>query len=830
MSVVFKRSHPASTDGSPAAREAARGSRPRPRRFGAIVLSGMLLAGLGVMGGALLLSPSSASAAEARRAPQSVIDWSNAVWNAAKASDSARVDELLSKPPEDIDGAALKRLRELVEHRNENIRATQRSIEEEIGRKRAELRRALDANDMTRAMLAAANLKFLCKEWVCELEQADVAEAIRRAEQIAERAEQEGDLLLAQEMFFRLRGLYESTTEAAKYRQWDARLDTISRRIGLMASYAPKQLAELRTIASNRVRASARAAAQAAADEAIAEGREPDASTQSALKEAEEEAQLARFQPTGDEWRDEVRSINEGMLTESLRRLAGDHVSNTGWMPLLAGSLDAMELLGSTPALSETFPKLGDETARARWLEAVKAQQARLAATGPESVGRRTYESMLAALRSANRDSLELPEEVLLKEFGDGATHVLARDQEDPYSEIIWPERVRRFRQSVDGKLIGVGIQIRFDDKRDIMVSMPLEGSPAMRAGIRPEDRIVAVDGEPTLGWSLNRAVDKITGRAGEAVALTVRRADESAENGERLITFSLERQPIKLRSVHGWWKDSLDRDGNPVWRWYIDPDASIGYVRLTSFTEESIADFNAALRQMESQGGPLRGLILDLRSNPGGLLQSAVEFVNMFVERGEIVSCQDRLGQKVPRMTRSAQPHRAVRKGLPLVVLINEGSASASEIVAGSLRAHGAAVVVGQRTFGKGSVQEVASVSVPGADAQVKYTTHHYVLPGDGGMGPGRLVHKKPGATDWGVDPHLQVRMSPDQIERSTRLRNEADSIDDQPVAGAAKDRPDVNDLLTKGYDPQLETAVLVLGARVLRDLEEARIAKGTP
>jgi len=762
--------------------------------------------------------------------PQSVIDWSTAVWDAAMASDAATVDELLASPPAEVEGGLLVRLKELVALRNEHARTTGENIELEIARKRAELRRALDAKDLTRAMMAAAHLKILCQTWVCELENKDIAEALRLAEAEATQAETEGDLLLAQEMFFRLRGLYESTTEAERYRHWDGRLDKVSRRIGLLAAYAPMQLNELRKVAISRQRAAALAAAKDAAAEADAEGRELDAATKAALKLSEEEEEFARITPTGNEWRDEVQSIVGPMLTESLRKLASEHVSNTGWKPLLGGSLESMELLGSTPALGETFPKLADAKAREHWLAVVAAQNERLAAMGPEDVGRKFYESILRNLMEANKESLELPDEVLLKEFGEGATHTLARDQEDPYSEIIWPDRLRRFRQSVDGKLIGVGIQIRHDDKREIMVSMPLEGSPAMRAGVRADDRIVAVDGESTLGWSLNRAVDKITGKAGETVELTVRRT--GAEGGSELVPFKLERQPIKLRSVHGWRKESLDSDGNPVWSWYIDPDAGIGYIRLTSFNEESFVDFMTAAQQMRSER-PLRGLILDLRFNPGGLLQSAVDFVNLFVDRGEIVSCQDRLGHKVPRMTRSAQQNRAFLKGLPVVVLINEGSASASEIVSGSLRAHGAAVVVGQRSFGKGSVQEVAPVSVTdrasstAREALVKYTTHHYVIPPEGGQGPGRLVHKKPGAADWGVNPHLAVRMSPDQIEKSTKLRTDADAIDESSTEAAAKERPDVNELLLKGLDPQLETALLILEARVLRDVEAARLAR---
>lgn len=798
----------------------------------ATAASGMLFAGTFAVAPAAAQG-ASAPAASAPHADATVVEWSNAVWAAAQRSDLAKVDELLANPPAAAGDVELARLRERIEQRREHHRTTGERIDQEIARKRAELRRGLDAGDLSRAMVAAATLKYLCKEWSCELENKDIAEAIRRTEEAAAKADAEGDLLMAQELFFRLRGLYESTAEAERFRRWDGQLDRVSRQIALLASYAPKQLNELRKTASARRMVSERNAAKDAAAEAEREGREVDSATKAVLDRKDEELELA--EPTGEEWRDEVRYITEPMLLQALRKLAAEHVDNTGWKPLLAGSLDALELFGSTAALSETFPKVGDPEARATWLAAVRAYQKKLQDLDPEQAGRPFYREMLKELRAVNSASIDIPEEVLLKEFGEGATHVLGRDKEDPYSEIIWPERLRRFRQAVDGKLIGVGIQIRHDDKREIMVTMPLEGSPAKRQGVKSEDRIVAVDGQPTLGWSLNRAVEKITGEPGQSVKLTVRRPGADGK-GDQTLDFELVRQAIKLRSVHGWWKKELDAAGDPVWDWYIDPDAGIGYVRLASFNEDSFADFMTAVQQMNSER-KLNGLILDLRSNPGGLLQSAVEFVNAFVDRGEIVSCQDRLGQKVAKMTRTAQPNRAFLRGLPIVVLVNEGSASASEIVSGSLRAHGAAIVIGQRTFGKGSVQEVAPITDKDAkdengevrgDALVKVTTQHYVIPPGPGETSGRLVHKKPGATDWGVIPHIDVKLSPEQLEKSIELRGEADSIDEGPAASEPKKRPDVKDLLVKGLDPQLEYALLLLEAKALPEQDGGKVAQG--
>ena len=214
----------------------------------------------------------------------------------------------------------------------------------------------------------------------------------------------------------------------------------------------------------------------------------------------------------------------------------------------------------------------------------------------------------MASILKANEATVNLPETALLHEFGEGATGVIARRYEDPYSEIIWPERLRRFKQQIEGNFVGVGILIRHDEKREIMVINPLEGSPAARAGLKPEDRIIAVNGQATTGWSLNRAVDLITGPAGETVTLTVRRAGES-----KPLEVPLVRESIKMRSVNGWRKKSLTDRGEPTWDWFVDPAMGIGYVRLTSFNEDTFEDFMRALDEMRRLH-PVNGLVLDLR------------------------------------------------------------------------------------------------------------------------------------------------------------------------------------------------------------------------
>jgi carboxyl-terminal processing protease len=409
-----------------------------------------------------------------------------------------------------------------------------------------------------------------------------------------------------------------------------------------------------------------------------------------------------------------------------------------------------------------------------------------------------------------NQTTLELPDAVILREFGDGAMADL-----DTYSEVIWPDKLRRFQQATQGNFVGVGILIRYSDKREIMVVNPLEGTPAYFAGVKPNDLIVEVNSESTVGWSLNDAVDRITGPKGTTVTIGLKREGE-----EGLLEIPITRDVIKIRTVKGWWKEDLDETGEPVWNWYIDPVSRIAYIRLTQFTEDSYDDLREAWRQITRDGEP-SGLILDLRHNPGGLLTSAVRVANLFLPgRASIVTGEDKDGRRV--WGQRARPGHDEWSNVPTVVLINKGSASASEIVAGCLQAHDAAVIVGERSFGKGSVQTVHPV---GRQALLKLTTQYYRLPSpDDGVTPGRLVHKRPGADVWGVDPDLEVSMSAKQVIKAINIRQAAEII---PLDEEGKVNPDdperenVNQLLAEGIDPQLETALLILQAQALGHLE---------
>jgi len=312
----------------------------------------------------------------------------------------------------------------------------------------------------------------------------------------------------------------------------------------------------------------------------------------------------------------------------------------------------------------------------------------------------------------------------------------------------------------------------------------------------------VGIGSQSIGGMGVDQAPQLLQGPPGSLVTLAVLRAPAPA----RAVT--VRREHVEVPSV----EDAR----------IVDPAAGIAYLKISSFQKTTATDLEASLRRLDVAG--MRSLIIDLRGNPGGLLQSAVSFVNAFVRTGRIVSVEDRNGQEQYAFT--AQRQRAPLAEVPTVVLINEGSASASEIVSGALEAHDAAVVIGERSFGKGSVQEVTPLRDRSREAAVKVTTQHYVLPPEEGKAKGRQVHKSPGSEDWGVVPDLRVKMTPDQLEKLSELRA---AVAPLPTADKAPEGPrqDPDEILATGTDPQLETALLALRARLVRDMPATAVAE---
>jgi carboxyl-terminal processing protease len=754
-------------------------------------------------------------------APASVGAWSDAAWKAARQGDAA-FEQTLATAPTGSTGS-LKVLQDSIAQRNLHRAEQEKARQESIASRRKELVEQLDKGNLTKAMVAAANLKFLLDNdgWKAELQSDAVKRLQARGQETYLEAMKQSDLLLAQEMLFRLRALQEDGGDPAEFKRLSALLDDCGDRVQLLAEYAPRHLYDLRKKQNDRLKAmeamEPKRDAKAADKDADAKSDDmEDGDGEVAAKAAEV---FPEYNPALlDSWKEQLQGVSLGMLKEALRKVATEHIENGGWQPLLEGGVQSLKLLASSDECQESFPGLGDAAKRAAWLQAIDKAMARVKSATRETANGVLFREVMTELLAANEATVALPEEVVVHEFGDGAMNVLARRFEDQYSSLIWPESLRRFRQQVDGNFVGVGIMIRHDDKRDIQIINPLEGSPASRAGIKANDRIVAVDGKSTTGWALNKAVDLITGPEGEVVTLSIRRADRPEP-----FDVALKRESIKMRSVNGWFKKSLSERGDPTWDWYIDPALGIGYVRLTSFNEDSFEDFLAAIKQMRSQR-KLNGLVLDLRGNPGGLLSSAVDFCNLWVGDGELVSTENRFG--ITTSSKKAEANRAELKDLPVAVLVNQSSASASEILSGCLQAHDKCVVVGERSFGKGSVQEVSPLADRGKQAAVKITTQHYVLPPEPGQTKGRLVHKKPGSSDWGVNPDMRVKMTPEQLDKSSELRMKADAI---AADNASKPRPDPNDLIAKGIDPQLEMALLALRARVVKDATPTEVA-GAP
>ncbi len=741
--------------------------------------------------------PQSGAVQEGNRTKLS--QWSNDVWEAALADDSAQVESLLASVPLG-ESEAIVAMNRFIEQRAQHKVENESTRIAELAKRQADFAKTMAAGEVNTAMIHAGNIKSLMsiEDWKTWLNSVDGLALDVAARDAIDRATKDGDLLLAQEMLFRQKALHDGA-DTDEYKKLDSAFDELNRRVTLIVEFAPREYYRLRKLQVERIKASM-----------IAEGKELSAA----------DAEQSEYNELGaDDWKERLRGITPKLVLMALRQAASEHVTNAGWKPLIAGGLGSVELLLDTPQLAENFPALADP-AKVSALRSTIQGDLKQVEAAKKRLGPADYQLVMTNVLAVNEQLGIFPKEVLLREFGEGATSQLSKEYEDDYSEIIWPDNLRRFQQSIQGNFVGVGILLRHDEKRELLIVNPLEGSPASRAGIRPGDKIIAVDGQPTVGWTTSRAVEHITGKVGTTVALTIRRSDVAEP-----IDFPLKRASIKMRSVNGWWKSEFDDRGNPEWDWWIDPTVGIGYVRLTSFNDDSFDDFMDAIRQMRKER-KLNGLVLDLRSNPGGLLKAAVSFVNLFVPTGSVVSVQDRDGNMVNNFV--AEKHRSSLHGLPLVVLVNSNSASASEIVSGSLQAHGAAVILGDRSFGKGSVQTVMPLQDGASEAAVKVTVQYYVLPPLEGETKGRLVHRRASSEDWGVNPDMVVKLTPPQAEKSGELRAKLDRLDEAAIGQMGVDlRPLVTDLLTTGVDPQLEAAVILLQARLAGDLEKRHLAQ---
>ncbi len=318
-----------------------------------------------------------------------------------------------------------------------------------------------------------------------------------------------------------------------------------------------------------------------------------------------------------------------------------------------------------------------------------------------------------------------------------GAIQGMLESLDDPYAEYISAADAADFEKAMTGSFSGVGCQIEVKDGW-LFVASPMEDSPAFNAGIIAGDRVSKVDGVSTHGLTTEKCIKMITGPEGTPVKLDVQR------NGQDL-TFNLTRAKIVSKSVRGY-RRLPDASGH--WDHLIDPENKIAYIRMSQFTPTAPEELIGALGQATgAAGGKLNGLILDMRYNPGGIMDTAIEIVDMFVDEGKIMSTK---GRNTPEVVYRAEKGEQTLE-YPVAMLVNGSSASASEIVAGSLSENLApskrAVVIGTRTFGKGLVQSVTNLPHD-PRAILKFTTQHYFLPS------GKLIQRTDDAKEWGVDP----------------------------------------------------------------------------
>ncbi len=327
----------------------------------------------------------------------------------------------------------------------------------------------------------------------------------------------------------------------------------------------------------------------------------------------------------------------------------------------------------------------------------------------------------------------------------------------DPFSAFFTPEQYREFRQETEGEFGGVGIEIGMDKGRPIVIS-PIEGTPAYRAGIKSGDLIIEIDGEDTSNMNLMDVVRKIRGKPGTKVILTIMR-----KGVDKPIKVELERAVIKIESV----------------KWTKVQD--VGYIRLSQFTEGAGRDVEKAVRSLISQG--VKGIVLDLRNDPGGLLTEAINVSEVFLKEGKLVVYTKTKNGEVTRYFSRKKP--VLPESVPLVVLINRGSASASEIVAGALQDHKRAILVGEKSFGKASVQNIIPLEDGSA---IKLTVAHYYTP------LGRLIDKK------GIQPDVEVKVSEEQEEKLQ------EAIKQKRLQGAT------GVILEPELDPQLKRAIEII------------------
>lgn len=403
------------------------------------------------------------------------------------------------------------------------------------------------------------------------------------------------------------------------------------------------------------------------------------------------------------------------------------------------------------------------------------------------------FEQVLA-LNESPYTGIRLPQPLLTAKFAEGALSAL-----DPYTVIYWPSRVQDFEKAVTNQFSGIGIRFSKKDGLTKIVAV-LPDTPAQRTGLRIGDIITSIDGIETKDISSDCVAKRITGPEDTKVTVTITRADE-----DKSFDVTLDRARIVVPSVHGW-----QRTEQGEWLYMIDSPNKIGYVRISSFNQQTADDFEKALCKLEENG--LKGLILDLRSNPGGLLNAAIEIADKFIWEGLIIRTEPRYG-----MSTYISAHQdGTHADYPIVILIDSLTASSSEILAGVLQdqKYNRAILVGQRSYGKGSVQSISNYC--GNGAQLKYTAAYYHLP-SGQRVESRDLARKSSGKNWGISPNVNVELRSNELQEIADIQkaNElVETVGQEDIFGMNRN----SSRETVDADPQLAIGLLVLKSKMIQ------------
>jgi carboxyl-terminal processing protease len=442
------------------------------------------------------------------------------------------------------------------------------------------------------------------------------------------------------------------------------------------------------------------------------------------------------------------------LYDEILERIDLNYVDPVPLEPLVRHGYDNMEVALRDPAFLKANRVADASASRVAWLrQALSARRGSLVV--PDRKAARDEVNMVCDLA---QQALGLNAAPVVLEYAYGACDAL-----DDYTSYLTPDKLDDLYAMIDGNFVGLGIELKLDTEGLRLVGV-IRGGPAWEAGLKVGDQIVRVAGHSVRGLSLDEAANRLQGQEGTSIEISVLHADGRSRN------FVLVRRHVEVESV-------------PQAR-IVDQAAGVGYVQLTGFQKTSAEELDRAIASLKRQG--MRTLVLDLRGNPGGLLNVAVEIAERFVEQGVIVSTRGR----APGQSQVYHSQTKAVWSLPLVVLIDHESASASEILAGALKDHGRATLMGERSYGKGSVQSIFALrTVP---AGLKLTTAKFYSP-----------RNRP-YSEQGVEPDVPIRIAAKPTDHGPELAGPS------PAPSRVTVQEPVADLGDPLRDPVLRQAIL--------------------